>query len=173
MISESGLNKSRLICGARMLTSLLKWSFVRHRYLFIAFTMVQTVFALAIVYGLTLMMGSLTTSQAEQLSAGVWQLGLVAVGCTIAPQLLSESISEGLLEYQRNLPVPRICLLIADFIIWIAVSIPGVVAGFVASTMKFGLIQMATSNLVMMLLLCALGTCHWGTCWLYGYLAVE
>lgn len=49
MISESGLNKSRLICGARMLTSLLKWSFVRHRYLFIAFTMVQTVFALAIV----------------------------------------------------------------------------------------------------------------------------
>ena len=56
MISESGLNKSRLICGARMLTSLLKWSFVRHRYLFIAFTMVQTVFALAIVYGLTLMM---------------------------------------------------------------------------------------------------------------------
>lgn len=42
--------------------------------------MVQTVFALAIVYGLTLMMGSLTTSQAEQLSAGVWQLGLVAVG---------------------------------------------------------------------------------------------
>ena len=162
MISESGLNKSRLICGARMLTSLLKWSFVRHRYLFIAFTMVQTVFALAIVYGLTLMMGSLTTSQAEQLSAGVWQLGLVAVGCTIAPQLLSESISEGLLEYQRNLPVPRICLLIADFIIWIAVSIPGVVAGFVASTMKFGLIQMATSNLVMMLLLCALGNLSLG-----------
>lgn len=162
MISESRPDEPQLIRVARMLSSLLKWSFVRHRYLFVAFTMVQTVFSLAIVYGLTLMMGELTASQAEQLSAGVWQLGLVAVGCTIAPQLLSESISEGLLEYQRDLPVPRICLLMADFIIWIAVSIPGVIAGFVASIVRFGLIHTVTPALVMMLLLCALGNLSLG-----------
>lgn len=120
--------------------ALLKWSFLRHRYLFVSFTVLQIMFALAIVYGLTLMLDMSGGQSAQNVNTGVWQLCLITIGCNLAPQMMAGSISEGFMEYQSNLPVSRVGILLSDWLIWALVSAPGVAAAILAGWARFGLV---------------------------------
>lgn len=117
--------------------ALLKWSFLRHRYLFVSFTVLQIMFALAIVYGLTLMLDMSGGQSAQNVNTGVWQLCLITIGCNLAPQMMAGSISEGFMEYQSNLPVSRVGILLSDWLIWALVSAPGVAAAILAGWARF------------------------------------
>lgn len=142
--------------------SLLRWSFVRHRYLFAAFTIVQLVFSFAIIYGLTLLMGEVTEIGQERIIIAVAELGIIVIGCTISPQLLSQSIEEGLLEYQRTLPVPRASLLFSDFFIWILVTLPGILLAFLAGAAKFKLVPDLNILLIVAILVALICFLSWG-----------
>ncbi|MFC2664162.1 MAG: ABC transporter permease [Scardovia wiggsiae] len=142
--------------------ALLKWSFLRHRYLFVSFTVLQIMFALAIVYGLTLMLDMSGGQSAQNVNTGVWQLCLITIGCNLAPQMMAGSISEGFMEYQSNLPVSRVGILLSDWLIWALVSAPGVAAAILAGWARFGLVPQNPGLLILLLLLCMLVNLSFG-----------
>ncbi|NHI19805.1 ABC transporter permease [Phycicoccus endophyticus] len=112
---------------------------VRHRYLLPVFTAVQALFAVAIVYGLALLLPEVDAAAARRLSSGAWTLGVIAVGCVLAPRVVTASKQEGLLEYQRTLPVPPSALLLADMTVWGVAALPGIAVGVAASVTRFDL----------------------------------
>lgn len=118
---------------------LICWSVIRHKYLLPAFTAVQALFAVAIVYGLALLIPDADEESARYLSSGAWTLGIIAVGCVLAPQIMSTSKQEGLLDYQRTLPVPRSAILLADAVVWSLAALPGIAVGMLAAALRFGL----------------------------------
>jgi len=118
---------------------LVRWSLTRHKYLLPAFTAVQALFAVAIVYGLALMIPDVDHEAARYLSSGAWTLGIIAVGCVLAPQIMSTSKQEGLLDYQKTLPVPRSAILLADAVVWSLAALPGIAVGMLAAFLRFGL----------------------------------
>ena len=119
------------------LWGLIRWSLVRHKYLIPTFSIVQALFAFAIVYGLALIIPEIDPVSAVYLSSGALTLGIIAVGCVLAPQIVSESKQNGLFQYQRTLPVSRKSILLADIIIWSIASLPGIIMGCVAAFLRF------------------------------------
>lgn len=97
----------------------------------------------AIVYGLALMIPDVDQEAARYLSSGAWTLGIIAVGCVLAPQIMSTSKQEGLLDYQKTHPVPRSAILLADAdadaVVWSLAALPGIVVGRFAAFLRFGL----------------------------------
>lgn len=45
---------------------------------------------------------------------------------------------EGLLDYQRTLPVPRSAILLADAAVWSLAALPGIAVGMLAAAFRFG-----------------------------------
>lgn len=123
----------------RSWAGLVRWSLLRHKYLLPVFTAVQALFAVAIVYGLALLIPNINSEAARYLSSGAWTLGIIAVGCVLAPQITGTSKQEGLLDYQRTLPVPRSAILLADATVWSLAALPGIAVGMLAAAFRFGL----------------------------------
>jgi len=118
---------------------LVRWSMLRHRYLLPAFTAVQIVFAVAVVVGLALLIPDVDAASARYLASGAWTLGIIAVGCVLAPQIVGTSKQEGLLGYQRTLPVARSAIILADSVVWSLAALPGIAGGLIAATLRFDL----------------------------------
>ena len=115
----------------------IKWSVIRHKYLIPAFTVIQMILAVAIVYGLSQFLSYVDDISVLYLSSGAVALGIIAVGCVLAPQIVSEARQNGILKYQRTLPVSRISILLADIIIWGLTALPGIVMSIIASMLRF------------------------------------
>ncbi|MDR9796554.1 ABC transporter permease [Aeribacillus pallidus] len=130
-------DESRLKLPFIKFWGLVRWSLIRHKYLLPAFTIIQAAFALAIVYGLALLIPEINESAAIYLSSGSISLGIIAVGCVLAPQIANTSKQDGLFAYQRTLPVGRSAILLADIIIWCIASLPGVFMGCLAAILRF------------------------------------
>lgn len=120
------------------LMALVKWSLLRHKSLLPVFTLTQAFLSVAIVYGLALLIPDVDKQTAIYLSSGATTLGIIAVGCVLAAQIVSTAKQDGIVSYQRTLPVLRMNILVADFIIWGMASIPGVFMSFLASYLRFG-----------------------------------
>ena len=118
---------------------LVWWSLVRHKYLLPTFSLVQVLLALAIVYGLTLLMPEITTNMRVYLSSGAVSLGIIAVGCVLAAQIVNTAKVDGIVAYQKTLPVTHTSIIISDMIIWSFVSLPGVIMSCVASFIRFNI----------------------------------
>jgi ABC-2 type transport system permease protein len=118
---------------------LVRWSLIRHKHLLPAFTAVQALFAVAIVYGLALLIPEVDSEMVRHLSSGAWTLGIIAVGCVLAPQIMGTSKQEGLLDYQRTLPVPRSAILLADAFVWSTAALPGIAAGMLSTILRFSI----------------------------------
>ncbi|MFP7170067.1 ABC transporter permease [Terribacillus sp. 7520-G] len=121
----------------RKFWGLVRWSLVRHKYLLPVFSIVQVAFALAIVYGLALLIPDINETLALYLSSGAVSLGVIAVGCVLAPQIVSTAKQDGIFKYQRTLPVSRSSIIFADIIIWCVASLPGVFMGCLAAMLRF------------------------------------
>lgn len=119
--------------------ALCKWSLIRHKILLPMFTILQVILSFAIVYGLALLIPDIDPISAVYLSSGATTLGLIAVGCVLAAQIVSTAKQDGIIKYQKTLPVSRINILLADFMIWGLASLPGVIMSFLAATIRFGI----------------------------------
>jgi putative membrane protein len=136
----------------RSWAGLVRWSLLRHKYLLPVFAVIQALFAIAIVYGLALLIPDVDAETARYLSSGAWTLGIIAVGCVLAPQITGTSKQEGLLDYQRTLPVPRSAILLADAIVWSFAALPGIAVGMLAAALRFGLeVHVDVSTVVVVL----------------------
>lgn len=118
---------------------LIWWSVMRHKILLPTFSVTQVVLALAIVYGLALLMPNLTYQDTIYLSSGAITIGIIAVGCVLAAQIVSSAKQDGIVAYQKTLPVSRISIIFADVIIWSLASFPGVVMSCIAAVIRFNI----------------------------------
>lgn len=121
----------------KALYAIIRWSVIRHRYLLVVFTLIQMVFAVTIVYGMAFLIPALDGTASVYLASGAMSLGIIAVGCALAPQIISEAKINGVLTYQRTLPVPRSILLVSDMLIWCAASVPGIIMSGIAGSVRF------------------------------------
>lgn len=127
-------------CGLVKLWGVIRWSLIRHKYLVPVFSVVQAAFAVAIVCGMALLLPEVDNISVVYLSSGALTLGIIAVGCVLAPQIVSESKQNGMLKYQKTLPVSRTMILLADIIIWGIASLPGIVMGCIAAVLRFNIV---------------------------------
>ena len=72
------------------LKGVIFWSLIRHKYLVPVFSVVQAAFAIAIICGMALFLPQLDDTSVVYLSSGALTLGMIAVGCVLAPQIVSE-----------------------------------------------------------------------------------
>ncbi|MGL5549070.1 MAG: ABC transporter permease [Culicoidibacterales bacterium] len=119
------------------LFALIHWSLIRHKTLLPVFTITQGILAFAIVYGLALLIPELTLTEALYLSSGATTLGIIAVGCVLSAQIINTSKQDGIITYQKTLPISRVNILLADFCIWGLASLPGIVMSFIAAYLRF------------------------------------
>ncbi len=121
----------------KQIASLVEWTFLGNRHLFILCGAVQFLMTLALVYGYSLVMGEVSLEEKLYLGAGAITMGLISLGCTMAAQEVTGNRLDGMVEYLRTLPVPRITLVLADLVIWILASLPGIFLSLLVVYSKF------------------------------------
>jgi ABC-2 type transport system permease protein len=104
---------------------LMKWNLLRMRAELPLFLAVQTLIATGIVLGFSFLIPEIDAQTALFLTTGAMTVSLITIGMVIAPQAVSYRKQQGVLDYQRSMPVPRLAMLAADATIWVAVALPG------------------------------------------------
>ena len=117
----------------------LRWSLIRHKYIIPLFTILQIVLSLAIIFGLALLMGDIDETSSVYLATGAVSIGIIAVGSTLCSQVVSESKTNGIFDYQRSLPISRIHIILADMFIWGVATLPGITVSLLVSSIRFNL----------------------------------
>ncbi len=138
---------------SKQLVGLIRWSLLRHKHLLVVFSFTQIVLSLAIVYGLALMLPNLDGESTIYLSSGSITLGIIAVGCVLSGQIVNTAKLEGIIYYQKTLPVYRLNIILADIIIWGFASIPGIFMSSIAAIFRFRLnIDVSIQSLLVIVL---------------------
>jgi len=129
------------------------WSLIRHKYILPTFTIIQIVLAIAMMFGLALLMDNVDETASIYLATGTIAVGIIAVGSSLCAQVVSESKHNGIFNYQRSLPIPRSYILIADTLIWGLAALPGIVVSFIVAVLRFDLsINITFGNMFTILL---------------------
>lgn len=129
------MTKEKVFCSQFL--GLIRWSIIRHKNLFIVFSLTQIFLSLGVVFGISLMTEPKTKIDAVYLASGAMTLGVIAVGCVLSAQIINTAKIEGVIKYQRTLPVRRSLILISDLFIWSIASLPGVFMSHFASHLRF------------------------------------
>lgn len=126
---------------------LFKWNILRMRTELPVFLAIQTLIASGIVIGFSFLIPDLDPASAFYLTTGAMTVSLITVGMVIAPQVVSYRKEQGVLDYQRSMPVPRLAMLAADAVVWVTVALPGLVVTLLVASARFDL-QLSVSPLV-------------------------
>jgi ABC-2 type transport system permease protein len=116
---------------------LAQWQFRRQSTYLPLMVVVQVFMAVATVIGYGLLVGDPDPATALYLATGAPTVTLITIGLVVTPQLLSQSRTEGSLDWMRTLPVPRSLFLVSDLLVWTLLALPGMVLGVVAGVLRF------------------------------------
>src|SRR5215210_7832992 len=97
--------------SARWLDSyllLLRWQVLRTRTLLPLTVVVQALVAVGVVVGFAFLFPSIDRPTALYLTTGAPTLILITTGLVALPAQLAQAKSEGMFEYTRSWPVPRL-----------------------------------------------------------------
>ncbi len=146
--------------GFRSFRLLLTWQALRKKQYLPLMVVVQALFSLGIVLGYPLLFPELDRTTILFIATGAPSVALITIGMVAVPQMVSEAITEGSLQYMRALPVPRLAYLMADLTVWLVIVLPGVAIGIVAAAWRFGL-DLAVSPLAApgLILVCLTASC--------------
>ena len=123
----------------RSFALLVRWNLLRLRTDLPAFLTIQTLISCGIVIGFSLLIPDIDTASAFYLTTGAMTVSLITVGMVVAPQIVSYRKQQGVLDYQRSMPVPRLAMLASDAIIWVVVALPGLIVTLLVASARFGL----------------------------------
>lgn len=118
---------------------LLSWAGLRSRATLPINVLAQAGLAVGIVIGFAWLVPEIDDSTALFLATGAPVLGLITVGMVIGPQQVATAKQEGIVEFNRTLPVPRSALLASDATVALLTSLPGVVLALVIAKLRFDL----------------------------------
>jgi ABC-2 type transport system permease protein len=125
--------------GLRSYGLLLRWNLLRMRTTLPLLMVLQTLLGVGIVVGFSFLVPQTDTVTALYLSTGALALGLITVGMVAAPQMVAQQKVQGIFDYQRAMPVPRLAMLAADASVWVALAVPGLVAALGVAALRFDL----------------------------------
>ncbi|HEY0217771.1 MAG TPA: ABC transporter permease [Cellulomonas sp.] len=116
---------------------LAQWQLRRQSAALPLLVVVQVFMAVATVVGYGLLVGDPVPEVALYLATGAPTVTLITVGLVMTPQMLSQSRTEGSLDWMRTLPVPRSAFLVSDLLVWTLIALPGMVLGVLAGALRF------------------------------------
>lgn len=118
---------------------LLSWAGLRSRATLPINVLAQAGLAVGIVIGFAWLVPDLDDTTALYLATGAPVLGLITVGAVIGPQQVATAKQEGIVDFNRTLPVPRSALLASDATVALLTSLPGVVLALFVANVRFDL----------------------------------
>jgi len=122
----------------RSVPLLVRWQFLRFGTLIPTVMIVQTLFAVLVIFGFSMLLPSLDSAQGSHLAAGAPTVIMLTIGLVLIPQNISRGRQEGSLEHLRGLPIPRASFFIADALLWIGLMIPAIAASVLTAEFRFG-----------------------------------
>lgn len=137
---------------------LLKWNFLAIKSDLVFIFVTQSMLSMGVVMGFSFIIPTITSDVALYLTTGSMAVSLITVGLVIAPGRQAHLKQQGVLDYQRSLPVPRFALLASDATLWVVLAIPGFFLAFVAASYRFELDVTMSPLLVPAILLVIVGT---------------
>ena len=136
--SDTGLGEvSRATPLRYQLGLLIQWQFRRSLPMLPLFIIVQTLLSVSMVLGYGLIAGHPDREASLYLAGGGPAIALISLGLIMTPQWVSQSRTEGSLDWMRTLPVPRIAFLLADLTIWTLLALPGLLIGILVANARF------------------------------------
>lgn len=118
---------------------LMRWTLLRQRSELPLLVVVQTLLGAGVVIGFAFLNPQVDRASALYLSTGAPTIGLITVGMVIVPQTLAHQKLTGIFDYLRAVPVPRLAMLAADATIWVALTVPGLLAALAVAALRFDL----------------------------------
>lgn len=136
---------------------LLKWNTLRLRTELPFFLIIQTLMSIGVVVGFSFLIPEIDRFSAMYLSTGAMTVALITVGMVVAPQLVAQQRLQGIFDYQRSMPVPRLAMMAADATVWIGVGLPGMIAALGVAAIRFDLTFAVSPLIIPAALLVATG----------------
>ena len=93
----------------------------------IFYALQQIIISLGITTGFTFLYADIDKSTILYLATGAPTMIFVTCGLACLPMQNSTAKTEGHLNFLKTLPVNRLSIVIADTVIWLAVSLPGII----------------------------------------------
>jgi len=118
-------------------TLLLKWQGLKFKTILPFVVVGQFFTGIGTVIGLGYLMPGIDPQTAMYLVTGGPTLTLITLGLVMVPQMVAQAKSEGMLDYMRSFPVPRMAHLAADLSLWLVSTLPGVVLALIVGSMRY------------------------------------
>lgn len=147
---------------------LMKWNLLRMRTELPMVLAIQTLIAVGVVIGFSLLLPELDPLSALYLTTGAMTVSLITIGMVIAPQIVAHRKQQGVLDYQRSMPVPRLAMVAADATIWVTVALPGLALTLGVAAAHFRLDVAVSPWLVPAILLVSAAAAGIGYCIAYA-----
>ena len=116
---------------------LIQWQLRRCLPMMPLLMIVQALLSVSTILGYGLSAGDPGPEAGLYLATGAPAISLVVLGLAMTPQWVSQSRTEGSLDWMRTLPVPRIAFLLADLTLWTVLALPGLVLGVAVGSARF------------------------------------
>jgi ABC-2 type transport system permease protein len=127
---------------------LLRWTLLRQRTLLPLMAVVQTLIGGGVVIGFSFLAPEVDPVTALYLATGAPTVVVIVVAMVAAPQVVAGQKQQGIFDYYRAMPVPRLAMLSADATVWVGLSIPGIVLALAIAAWRFDL-DLTVSPLVL------------------------
>lgn len=118
---------------------LLRWQLLRQRKNLPFLLVMQAVLACGIVVGWSYLIPDIDARSAHYLTTGAVVMSLVMIGMTVAPQNVAFQKVQGVFDYQRSLPVPRMATVAAHSSFWLLIGLPSLGVTVIVATLRFDL----------------------------------
>lgn len=118
---------------------LLRWKLLSMRLLIPLFVIVQTLLTIGIVFGFSFLMPELDRNTSIYLTTGAPTVILLSIGLVILPQGVAELKTKGTFEYMLTWPLPRLAYLFVDAVVWLLITIPGIILALFIASFRFDL----------------------------------
>lgn len=118
---------------------LLVWTMHRMRRELPMFFVVQSMISMGVVLGFSFLVPEINQQVALYLSTGAVTVALITTSMVMAPQMISYQKQQGVFDYQRSMPVPRLAMLASDATAWSVMAVPGMTFAMVVAVVRFDL----------------------------------
>lgn len=148
---------------------LLRWQCLRIKPLILLYVIAQILLAVGIIIGFPFLIPNMTDEVAIYLTTGAPTIILLSVGLVILPQGVTETKSNGTLDYMLSWPLPRLYYVLVESIIWILMTLPGIFIALFFATIRFDItlsITYTTFPVLILTGLTAIGIGYAFTLWL-------
>lgn len=119
--------------------TLLQWQLLRMKPILPLYFIVQMLLAVGIVIGFSYLIPDIDEITALYLTTGAPTVILLAVGLVFLPQGVAEMKIDGTFNYMLSLPLPRLYYVLVEALIWLILTIPGIMIALIIASIKFDL----------------------------------